>query len=131
MLSRTIFAKQIYENILSVPEAVDKGLSVVFSKEGVQFYQASDIYIKADPVLRGHRDSRTRLFYFDMDPRLSVPSKLSPFQFIPVAGSRNSIVGDRWYDLARAARTQVVTDLKEWMPPGMPNSTNQSRSHVP
>ena len=39
LLSRTIFAKQIHENILSVPEAVDRGYAVLFTKQGVSFYE--------------------------------------------------------------------------------------------
>ena len=38
LLKRTIFAKQIGENIMSVSEAVNQGFSLLFSKAGVALY---------------------------------------------------------------------------------------------
>ena len=62
LFTRTIFADQVNENIMSVPEAVDGGYTVIFTAEGVKMYKASDCTV-GTPVIIGTRDKRNRLFY--------------------------------------------------------------------
>ena len=68
LLSRTIFAKRIHENILSVSEAVDKGYTMVFNQSGVHLLESKNVTLRGAPVLSGVRDKRSRLFYFDINP---------------------------------------------------------------
>ena len=63
LFTRTIFADQVNENIMSVPEAVDGGYTVIFTAEGVKMYKASDCTVSGTPVIIGTRDKRNRLFY--------------------------------------------------------------------
>ena len=70
LFSRTIFARKVSENIMSVSEAVDKGYKLLFEKSGVKMFREADINIKASPVLSGTRDPQTRLFYLDFTQRL-------------------------------------------------------------
>jgi hypothetical protein len=63
LLGRAIYAEKVSENILSVGEAVDQGYAVVFTNAGVEFHQTEDIRVPENPVLRGARDPRNRLYY--------------------------------------------------------------------
>ena len=56
LFTRTIYAEQVSENIMSVPEAVDKGYAVLFNDD-------AKAKVLAYPILRGARDPRNRLYY--------------------------------------------------------------------
>ncbi len=77
LLARTIFAKKIHENILSVSEAVDKGYMMVFGPDGVKMLQAKDVVLKGIPILSGGRDKKSRLFYFNFAPETSVKASVA------------------------------------------------------
>lgn len=66
LLTRTIFAKKIHENIFSVAEAVDKGYAMVFEQSGVYMHEPSNVKVLATPILSGGRNKKNRLFYFDL-----------------------------------------------------------------
>jgi hypothetical protein len=88
LLSRTIFATQVQENILSVTEAVGKGYAVIFNSQGVFLYDPKDVDLRGAPVLAGVRDKATRLFYFDF-PSAKVNVAKVP-QHVPTAGPIDS-----------------------------------------
>ena len=77
---RTIYADQVHENIMSVPEAVDQDYLVLFGRNGVWLFNPEDIKLLGKPVLSGFRDKRSRLFYFDF------PSRLTKGTPVPAAG---------------------------------------------
>ena len=132
LLTRTIFAKQIHENIMSVAEAVDKGFVMVFSKSGVYLYNPKCVMVKGEALISGGRDPKSRLFHFDLDAPIcniahadntsvihafslnandeclgenkAIPAKLSPLSLVPAVGISNSKVGDKWYERVHAAR---------------------------
>jgi len=62
-----------------VPEAVDHGYAVLFTKRGVEVYDEADIGCDARPVLKGARDPRTRLFYisFPSSSAAGAPTTIS------------------------------------------------------
>ena len=66
LLARTVYAEKVSDNIMSVPEAVDKGYTVVFNKHGVDMYEEGAVRCDAKPILKGARDPRTRLFYINI-----------------------------------------------------------------
>jgi len=70
LFARTIYAEQVNENIMSVPEAIDNGFSILFDKSGVRFYN-KQVDIAEKPTLRGVRDPQNRLFYISFP----VPAK--------------------------------------------------------
>ena len=92
LLENTVFASKIFENILSVGEAVDRGFTMLFNKKGVFMYR--------DYVLQGKRSRKNNLFYFELStkpqrndaatlPRnLAVAniatSSITPMKFVPV-----------------------------------------------
>ncbi len=53
LFQRVVFAKKIAENIMSVSEAVDRGYTVIFSKEGVQLFKKEEVKISGAPILKG------------------------------------------------------------------------------
>ena len=63
LFQRTILAKQVQENIMSVTEAVDRGYVMVFNRRGVQMMDPKDVQLNVKPILCGSRDSKSRLFY--------------------------------------------------------------------
>ena len=65
LLKRTIFATKIYENILSVSEAVDQGYVMVFDKNGVSMYE--QVEVNGEVVLFGKRSRKNNLFYINLD----------------------------------------------------------------
>ena len=65
LFTRAIYADQVSENIMSVAEAVDNGFSILFTKEGVHMYRASECVVQGKAMLAGTRDPRTRLFYMN------------------------------------------------------------------
>ena len=66
LLTRTIFAKQIHENIFSVPEACKSNYAMLFVNGQVGMYNPSDIVVKGKPILAGKQDPRTSLFYLKL-----------------------------------------------------------------
>ena len=138
LLTRTIFAKQIHENIMSVAEAVDKGFVMVFSKSGVYLYNPKCVMVKGEALISGGRDPKSRLFHFDLDAPIcniahadntsvihafslnandeclggnkAIPAKLSPLSLVPAVGISNSKVGDKWYERVHAARVTSTFD---------------------
>lgn len=52
LFTRTLFAEQVSENIMSVPEAVDRGFAMFFHNRGVEIYNADEVKLDAKPVLR-------------------------------------------------------------------------------
>jgi len=77
LFSRAIYAADVQENIMSVPEACDRGYAVVFTQKGVQLFNPEDVKLRGAPVLSGGRDKRSRLFYFDF-PSPLLKEKASP-----------------------------------------------------
>lgn len=53
LFTRVIYAEQVSENIMSVPEACDHGFSFVFTREGVKMYKAEDCHVQGQAVLTG------------------------------------------------------------------------------
>ena len=43
LFARTSYAEQVSENIMSVPEAVDRGYAVLFTRHGVEVYDEAKI----------------------------------------------------------------------------------------
>ena len=82
LFSRTVYADQVHENIMSVTEAVDQGYVVVFNSKGVQLRHPKDVHLRGGPVLSGFRDKNSRLFYFDFPTSLlkggSTPAPKQP-----------------------------------------------------
>ena len=66
LFERTIYAEKVGENIISVAEAVDRGLTVVFTKDAVEFHKATTVRVPVNPILKGGRDRRNRLYYVDL-----------------------------------------------------------------
>lgn len=95
MFNKAIYATQVNENILSVSEAIDNGFDVVFSKNGVGFYN-QPLQIQAQPVLRGARDMSNRLFY------ISFP--------IPNCKQAKSVEADQSFILEWRARRAELKD---------------------
>jgi len=59
LFERAIYADSVSENIMSVPEAVDRGYTVVFTKTGVEFHEAEKVRVPAEPILKGARTPAT------------------------------------------------------------------------
>ena len=78
LFSRAIYAADVQENIMSVPEACDRGYAVVFTQKGVQLFNPEDVKLRGAPVLSGGRDKRSRLFYFDFPSPLLKGRPLLP-----------------------------------------------------
>jgi len=64
LFGRAIYAEQVGENLMSVSEAVDRGFTVVFTKDAVEFHKAATVRVPDNPILKGVR-SRNRLFYVE------------------------------------------------------------------
>src|SRR5689334_10577666 len=115
LFDRTIFAKQVGENIMSVSEAVDKGYAMLFRHDGVTLYP-KDVKVRGAAVLSGKRDLKNNLFYIDLP---SVPAshpetypqaanaKVSPFSLMPVEGINSSASGSAYFGQVRAQRVLV------------------------
>ena len=83
LFTKTIYAEQVNENIMSVPEAVEKGYSVVFTRAGVRFYD-KQLEVKDEPIIIGARDPRNRLFYvnFATPPKREAVASISSVEYI-------------------------------------------------
>jgi hypothetical protein len=128
LFKRTIFAEQVGENIMSVSEAVDKGYTMLFNKEGVTLYH-KDVKVRGDAVLSGKRDLTNNLFYIDL-PSVSAPSlhkalcsRVSPFKLVPVEGVNNSSSGSRYFGQVRAQRL-IVSKCDVSLPGNLTESTD-------
>ena len=94
LLSKTIFASKIQENILSVGETTDCGYTMMFNKNGVYLYK--DVEVRGEPLLVGTRSKQNHLYYFDLTQNTKTPMKSgvllrqtatlprSPMMYIPV-----------------------------------------------
>ena len=77
LLSNVIYADAITDNIMSVPEAVDAGYTVIFDRDEVNLYRAGTVEVKDAPILKGQRDSRTHLFFMNFPFTVSSATKRS------------------------------------------------------
>ena len=130
LFSRTIFVKNINDNIMSVSEAVDKGYTVVFDNNGVRFFRTPDAEIRGQAVLQGSRDPSNRLFYLDFaDPATPVtvnavrvgkptaPLAIHPLNMCPVVGPNSSSLGPMWYKInqeQRSRMTELPCEVSSW-----------------
>ncbi len=134
LLKRTIFATKIYENILSVSEAVDQGYVMVFDKNGVSMYER--VEVSGEVVLFGKRSRKNNLFYInlDMDPpkpksmQAYTKPLISPMDLVPVMtlSKMRDIQGRRSYvaptltpdAMANISRTyyESTNDFDLWHP---------------
>ena len=53
LFERAIYSENVTENIMSIPEAVDAGFTVVFDKHGVKFYDSGGITQNKLPLIQG------------------------------------------------------------------------------
>ena len=74
LFERAIYSENVTENIMSIPEAVDAGFTVVFDKHGVKFYDSGGITQNKLPLIQGGRSTENRLFYVKFpSPARKVP----------------------------------------------------------
>ena len=133
LLNRVIYADQITDNIMSVPEAVNAGYTVVFNREGVDMYHHGEVEMKAAPVLQGKRDPRTHLFFIEFPHTVSGAKAgtqaLQPSRqpIAPINGTATDCLSE---SPSPAPRETLVSMMVQSHTSAISQGTDESTSHL-